>query len=269
MRIGESNWIDVRDALASGAAVIVPLGSTEEHGPHVPTGDYMVVDEIARRTAVETGDLVAPTLPFGYSEYFRHYPGTLTLRPETLASVIEDVVSSLTPHGAKRIVLFNGHSGNAPIIELVSRRIRRESGVFLVTLAPFEIMKAVANEVYGEDVVLSHGGEPMGSLMLALAPDLVKLDRVGRVTPVEVSESMCGHRRQGLHALLFEGIRVGAPIDVIDVADSDGKLGPAEGASPVKGEELLRRTVEFCVDFMMSFRRMPDPPDPLRRPASS
>jgi creatinine amidohydrolase len=261
MRIGESNWIDIRDAIASGAAAIVPLGSTEEHGPHVPTGDYMVVDEIARRTALETGDLVAPTLPFGYSEYFRHYPGTLTLRPETLGAVIEDVVSSLTPHGVKRIVLFNGHSGNAPIIELVSRRIRRESGVFLVTLAPFEIMKAVAHEVYDGDVILSHGGEPMGSLMLALAPELVKLDRVGRETPVGIRESLCDYRRQGLHALLFEGIRVGAPIDVVEVADSDGRLGAAEGASRAKGEALLQRTVHICVAFMTSFRQMPDPPD--------
>lgn len=257
MRIGESTWVDVRDAIASGASAIVPLGSTEEHGPHVPTGDYMVVDEIARRTALATGDLVVPTLPFGYSEYFRHYPGTLTLRPETLAAVIEDVVSSLTTYGVERIALFNGHSGNAPIVELLSRRLRRTSGLVLFTLAPFEIMKAVAHEVYGADVTLSHGGEPMGSLMLALAPDLVRLDRVGRATSSDVDDTFGGHPRAGLHGVVVDGIRVGAPIDVVDVADSDGKLGPADGASSERGEALLERTVQHCVAFMRSLRDMP------------
>jgi creatinine amidohydrolase len=258
VRIGESTWIDVREAIASGAAAIVPLGSTEEHGPHVPTGDYMVVDEIARRTALATGDLVAPTLPFGYSEYFRHYPGTLTLRPETLAAVIEDVVSSLTAQGIKRIALFNGHSGNAPIIELLSRRLRRTSDVVLFTLAPFEIMKAVSQEVYGADVVLSHGGEPMGSLMLALAPHLVKLHRLGQAPTSDVDDTFGGQPRAGLHAVVVDGIRIGAPIDVIDVADSDGKLGPAEGASSERGEALLERTVRHCVAFMKWLRAMPD-----------
>jgi creatinine amidohydrolase len=261
VRIGESTWVDVRDAIASGAAAIVPLGSTEEHGPHVPTGDYMVVDEIARRTALATGDLVAPTLPFGYSEYFHHYSGTLSLRPETLAAVIEDVVLSLAEHGVKRIALFNGHSGNAPIIELLSRRLRRTSGLVLFTLAPFEIMKAVAPEVYGADVTLSHGGEPMGSLMLALAPDLVRLERLGRATTSDVDETFVGRPRAGLHGVVVDGIRIGAPIDVVDVADSDGKLGRANGASPERGEALLERTVQHCVTFMKWLREMPDPPE--------
>jgi creatinine amidohydrolase/Fe(II)-dependent formamide hydrolase-like protein len=74
MRIGEMTWTEVRERAAQGVAAIVPLGSTEEQGPHAPMGDYIVIDAIAGRTGDATGDLVVPTVPFGYSEYFRVAP---------------------------------------------------------------------------------------------------------------------------------------------------------------------------------------------------
>ena len=90
MRIGEMPWTEVREAIQRGAAALVPLGSIEEHGPHSPMGDYMAIHDIAGRTGEAAGDLVVPTMPFGYSEYFRHYPGTITLRAETLSAVVGD-----------------------------------------------------------------------------------------------------------------------------------------------------------------------------------
>src|SRR5688572_15825255 len=101
MRIGEMSWTEVKEAIDQGAAAIIPLGSIEEHGPHVPMGDYMAIHEIAGRTGAATNDLVVPTVPFGYSEYFRHYPGTITLRHETLAAVVEDTVDCLLRHGVR------------------------------------------------------------------------------------------------------------------------------------------------------------------------
>src|SRR5262245_20796292 len=111
MRIGEMTWTEVRDAIATGVAAIVPLGSIEEHGPHAPMGDYAIINDVAGRTGEATGDLVVPTMPFGFSEYFRHYPGTITVRAETLTAVIEDTIDCLIRHGLKHIAIFNGMPG--------------------------------------------------------------------------------------------------------------------------------------------------------------
>lgn len=86
-RISEMSWREVRAALASQPVVLIPLGSTEQHGPVSPTGDYLITDEITVRVAKRTDSLVAPVIPFGNSEYFRSFPGTISVRSETLASM--------------------------------------------------------------------------------------------------------------------------------------------------------------------------------------
>lgn len=141
MRIGEMSWTAVDEVVRTGASAIIPLGSIEEHGPHSPMGDYAAIDAISGRTGEVTGDLVVPTMPFGYSEYFRHYPGTITVRAETLAPVVEDIIDCPLRHGLRRIVIFNGHAGNAPILELFTRRIRRERGLLIPSVSPLQVIQ--------------------------------------------------------------------------------------------------------------------------------
>ncbi len=252
MRLGEVSWTEARAALAEGRAVIVPLGSIEEHGPHAPMGDYMIIDAIAGRTAEATGDVVLPTIPFGYSEYFREYPGTITLRPETLDAVVADAIDCLVHHGARRIAIFNGHAGNAPILELLTRRVRRRIGLLIPTVAPLQVIQdpAVIHKVYGDGVQLGHGGEPVGSLMMALRPDLVRLDRAGGFGRGQV----LGMPTDGLGAILFRNARVSIPLDMRDIAPETGSLGDPSPASPQRGEALLDYAVEFCAGFMRWFR---------------
>src|SRR5262245_65317566 len=101
-RLAEMSWREVRAARRAQPVVLIPLGSTEQHGPVSPTGDYMITDAIAGRVAERTGSLVAPVIPFGNSEYFRSFPGTISVRSETLAAVAEDVCTSLLDHGFER-----------------------------------------------------------------------------------------------------------------------------------------------------------------------
>ena len=175
-RISEMSWREVRAALAAQPVVLIPLGSTEQHGPVAPTGDYMIADEIAVRVAERTSSLVAPVIPFGNSEYFRSFPGTISVRSETLAAVAEDVCTSLLDHGFERLLFVNGHSGNDPILEDVARRIRRTRGVRIVTIKPGAFRPpALLRQLYGDDVtrVLGHGGEPLASMWLHLRPELI------------------------------------------------------------------------------------------------
>ena len=81
VRLAQLSFRDAEAAVARGAAALVPMGSTEEHGPHSPLGDYVIAEAIAVRVAEQTGDIVTPVIPFSYSEYFRDFPGTITLHP--------------------------------------------------------------------------------------------------------------------------------------------------------------------------------------------
>ncbi len=260
MHLGEVSWTVARTAIAERGTAIVPLGSIEEHGPHAPMGDYMIIDAIARRTADATGDLMVPTLPFGYSEYFRQYPGTITVHPQTLRAVVNDTINCLLRHGVRRIVIFNGHAGNAPILELLARRVRRHIGLLIPIVSPLQVIQnpTLIKQVYGDTVQLGHGGEPVGSLMMALRPELVHLDQAGAFG----RKQMFGMPTDGLGAILFRNARVALPLDMRDITPETGSLSDPSPASAQRGEALLNYAVGFCTEFMRWFHTV----DPWMEP---
>lgn len=262
MKLGEMPWTEIREAIAAGATAVIPLGSIEEHGPHSPGGDYIIADEIAARATEISGDVVAPTLPFGYSEYFRNYPGTITLRAETLAAVLTDTIESLLLHRFARIAIFNCHAGNTGIVELVQRRYRRSHGLLIPSIAPFQIIQApdVVEKVYGGKVELGHGGEPIGSLMMYLRPERVQLRRAGAWG----RQKVLGCPTDGLGAVKVDGIRVAVPLDMEDVTPPTGSLSDPTIGSADRGRQLLDYAVQAAARFLTWFRTV----DPRLRAAS-
>jgi len=245
-------WTEVREAIARGVTAVVVLGSIEEHGPHCPGGDYIIVDEIAARAADISGDVVTPILPFGYSEYFRNYPGTITLRSETLAAVLTDTIESLLLHAFPRVVIINGHAGNASTVELVARRYRRSHGLVIPSIAPFQIIQAreVVERVYGGRVELGHGGEPIGSLMMYLRPEHVQMHRAGAFG----RQKVFGRPTDGLAGITVDGVRAAVPLDMEDVTPPTGSLSDPKLGSAERGRQLLEHAVQACAGFLKWFR---------------
>ena len=170
------SWKDIEEALVHTDIVIVPVGSIEQHGPHMPLGtDFYWALNMCLLIAQETDILVAPALMVGLAEYHMGFPGTMTLTPETFEAVLFESSQCLLRHGFKKILFLNGHGGNTDSMQHVIRKINQTTSASAVMLNGLQIPPL-------EDAVQYpqfdwHAGESETSEMLYLTPGLVDMNR--------------------------------------------------------------------------------------------
>lgn len=176
-RFAELNREQLR--AANDALVVLPIGATEQHGPHLPTGtDFFtiqaVAEESARIASSEIPVLVTPALPFGSSDHHLMFGGTLSLSTETYYRVLRELVESLVTDGFRRIFLLNGHGGNHELAELAARDValRREANVGAGSYWGIAWDGLVAVGGHLGRRLPGHAGDFETSMMLALRPDL-------------------------------------------------------------------------------------------------
>ncbi len=118
IRLDLATWTEVENYLIDCQSIILPIGSTEQHGPTGAIGtDALTAESVALEVGRRTGVLVAPTQPYGMAEHHLAFPGTMSLRPSTFLQVIHDLLVSLASHGFNRIFIVNGHGGNIATIK--------------------------------------------------------------------------------------------------------------------------------------------------------
>ncbi len=118
MRLDLFTWTEVEEYLKTSKGIILPIGSTEQHGPTGAIGtDALTAESVALEVSRKTSVLVTPTQPYGMAEHHLGFPGTMSLRPSTLLMVVHDLVISLASHGFERIFVVNGHGGNISTIK--------------------------------------------------------------------------------------------------------------------------------------------------------
>jgi creatinine amidohydrolase len=172
----EMGWMDVQDYLKTCDMVIIPLGSTEQHGPHLPLGtDYYEALEISKKISAQTGVVVAPVLWVGYSLYHSGFPGTLSLKPETMEQVLFETVEMLMKYGFKRFMFFNYHGGNNIVQTRVIHRINHTSTATAISIGHGSSLQHEADT--DEEFFDWHAGKSETSIMLYLRLDLVRMDR--------------------------------------------------------------------------------------------
>ncbi len=173
---------EVQDLLTRSDMVIIPVGSIEQHGLHLPTGtDYLNGVERAKLIAQQADVLVAPILLPGQSPYHMEFEGTITLPSTLIQEVYFEAARSLMRHGFKRFLILNAHGGNAAITRFVVDRINQETEGIAVdlgsVLGPFRPRATTRPEQDPGPAVLDrHGGTPETSNSMYLIPELVDLD---------------------------------------------------------------------------------------------
>jgi creatinine amidohydrolase len=179
----EMTWEEVRAYLTKNDMVIIPLGSTEQQGPHLPLGaDYYEAFGIAKKISEKTGVIVAPFVFVGYSEYHMGFPGTISVKTETLEQYLFECVSSLIRHGFKKIMFFNYHGGNNIVQAKLIHRINHTTPATAVAVGiGGSIRKDVPPDTY-EKFFDWHSGLGETSLMLYLYPELVRMERAEKPT---------------------------------------------------------------------------------------
>jgi creatinine amidohydrolase len=169
-------WAEVEEALTRTDMVIIPVGSIEQHGKHLPLGsDIIAALEVSKLIAQEADLLVAPAVLAGISGHHMGFPGTITLSPETFEAVLYETASSLISHGFGKIVFYNGHGGNSTSLANVIQRINQTTPATAVDLA--EISIATPESPYPSVRYDWHAGIRETSRMLYLAGDLVQMER--------------------------------------------------------------------------------------------
>ena len=245
-------WKEVEEAVKEDPVVIIPLGSTEQQGPHTPTGDYRAATAVAKEVAKATNSLTIPTVAFGYSEYFRNFPGTISLSAETLLSVLLETVRSLRSSGFKHIIFFNGHGGNAPVLDRAARILRREDKLIVPALNLWQqITPDIRKEIYGEKDLTGHGGEPMTSLFLYLEPDDMRMDLLKNLHTNTHWQNL---KIKGLDKADIEGVETYLYFNMEDISP-DGVFLTLESASAERGEKLFAKIVEKVSLFVNGFKK--------------
>ena len=176
MKLADATWTEAREV--DSRLALLPVGSTEGHGPHAPLGtDTLNAESVAaagaERYEAEHDEpvVVGPPVTVGISEEHRAFDGTLWVSPDTFRSYVRETVESLAHHGFDRVVLVNGHGGNVDALREVSARLTRDGTAYT---APFTWFDSVGE--HSSD--MGHAGPLETAMLRHTNPDLVREDRI-------------------------------------------------------------------------------------------
>ncbi|HKP23914.1 MAG TPA: creatininase family protein [Dongiaceae bacterium] len=237
--------------------VILPLGAVEQHGNHMPLGtDTLLAEAVSRAAAEASGDAVVMPPPwYGFSAHHMRFPGTITLRAETLLALAEDVVASLVRHGFQRILIVNGHGGNNGLIDVLASTLGNAhyGKARIAALTYFALARdAIAKLRKSKPGGMGHACEFETSMVQHIRPELVKIERAETCYPNP------GSRYLTTDLLGAQAIRLYH--DFGDLSPT-GTLGDPAFASPEAGKAFFAAVTSELAAFIADFRgwTIPEP----------
>lgn len=242
-RYNRLTWPEMNEAIAMQKVVILPTGSTEQHGPHLPLDtDVFLTEQVCLEVGRRASDrvLVLPPISYGLNLHHIDFPGTIHIEPEVFIAFCLNVTKSVAYHGFRKILIVNGHGSNGPLVDLVARKTVLETESLCAAVG-YHTLAAEAFRQVCDTQVWAHSDEFETSLYLYLAPERVQMERavadgdvVGRYLssdstsdyPVRFNDYWGRWTRRGVHGdpttataekgrVIFEAV-VTALIQVVD-----------------------------------------------------
>ncbi|MCG3211570.1 MAG: Creatinine amidohydrolase [Anaerolineae bacterium] len=269
--IVDLTFVDIQEYLKTKDIIMVPIASTEQHGPHLPLKtDTVTAEEVSRRVAQQIHVLYTPCIWTGYSPQHMHQPGmgrgTITIRAETLLNLMHDVARSLIHHGFNRIIFINGHGSNVKVVDPVLRKLRYETGALISFVKPYMenyvgLMKGLM-ENPPEETPGWHASELETSQMLARdvvdGTNYVRMDRAEKTLahiPAFLPKSF--EKKDGMPDIEFDGYKYFTfPMDHHEFIES-GTIGNPLRATAEKGEEAFRRYSDHVARGILELMKVP------------
>lgn len=225
--LGEVSWVRAKEYFKKNDVVILPVGSTEQHGPANPLGtDFLIAGRLGEEVAKRVEVVCLPVIPFGASSHHRQFWGTIFVSPRTLKKYVKDVCLALKYYGVRKVVVVNGHGGNLAVLTEMSGELREE-GVFVSVFQWWPAAIKLLPDLFKPEE-RKHAGAEETSVNLALHPHLVN------VAKLKDEESR-------KHIAQVEGLSL--PLDTIDETTS-GAFGMQTTVSAEKGKRVFETVVE-------------------------
>lgn len=244
---------ELRELARKDSVVIVPVASTEQHGPHLPTQvDCLLVGEIANRTATQASKtiptLVTPVVWTGLAEHHMSLGATISLDFDAFFTVLRSVCLSLKRHGFRNILLLNGHGGNIAALTVIVNELAPALDVPIATATYWLLAQPAFSKILEKQANVRHACEAETSMVLALKPDLVDMaqaaNAVGPTSPelIDIIGTSGAHRWQSFRS-----------------RTSHGAIGDPRTATAEKGERLLQAAADAVTALITntSFWKMP------------
>jgi creatinine amidohydrolase len=247
-RYNRLTWAEINDAISAQKVVVLPTGSTEQHGRHLPLDvDVFLAESICLEVGRRAPDrvLVLPPIAYGLNLHHIDFPGTIHIEPDVFIAFCLNITKSVAYHGFEKIILVNGHGSNVPLIDIIARRTTLETGSLCAAVHYFAFAMEAFNEIKETEVV-AHADEFETSLYLYLAPERVQMDNAGADDDVRgryvSSDSTSPYARFNDYWSRWTDL---------------GVHGDARAATAEKGKGIFETAVMRLIEFIDEWRSWP------------
>ena len=248
------SWPELRQIVDRQPVVVLPIGSVEDHGHHLPldTDNFLIsniCEEAAKRADGEI--LLLPLIPYGFETHHMDFPGTIDIDIEHLLHFVTDITKSVAHHGFRRILIADGHGSNMPILELAARRTNVETeSVCACFIWPSLALEAIQQVRTSGKGGMAHAGELETSVYLHI--DASKVDMAKAQKDLNMPDS----------DFMWLDLTEGSPVNLMEQWSSFSKTGvhgdPAL-ANAEKGEVIFEAVVSRFLELVREFKNRPDP----------
>jgi creatinine amidohydrolase len=252
--LSRMTWTEARDVTSERVVAFLPIGSLEQNGPQNPLGtDMLLADFFARRVAASAeAAVILPSIPYGCSQAFQGFPGTIAVRAQTLTCLVTDVLQGAVAQGIQRALIVNNHGPNEAPIEAAVRSVRAEHGGLFGIIWPAEVLQQMArdSDLFSPNAG-GHGGAVQTAAMLAISPDAVRMDLAVTDRP----RNLGAFEIETSTRARFHGHRVNLCLDIQQVSES-GVTGDPRAVRADQAMPLLERLVAWGLELVRAFQAL-------------